>query len=199
MDQLCVIWCICYLFNVKIIYFSLSQFFRWKNMESNNRTLWGKCLVCTNSLVKAAAIIISLWYQDSFPPPKWVWTPDHIPLIFYPWQWAHDLAYCWYSRHACRIIGWSQALKSPENLSLIVNRSFWRIKMWASASRAIIATSGHDWGWSHARSKVSSSDRKLLTGLSEGKILNVLALISTSQSCSVLKPMATGNAVPVRK
>ena len=78
-DQLCVIWCICYLFNVKIIYFYHN--FSDRKIQSQ-WTLRGKCLVCTNSLVKAAAIIISLWYQDSFPPPKWVWTPDHIPLIF---------------------------------------------------------------------------------------------------------------------
>lgn len=111
------------------------------------------------------------------------------------WHWRQDLAYCWYSRHACRIIGWSQTLKSPKNLSLIVTRSFSGIKMWASASSAIIVTAGHDSKVrSHAKSKVSRPERTLLRGRPVETISHLLTLILTTQSSFALKPMATGNA-----
>lgn len=114
----------------------------------------------------------------------------------YPGHWTQDLAYCWYSRHACRIIRWSLALKSPENLSLIVTWRFSGIKMWASASSAVIATAGHDSNVrSHTTSTVRSLDRKLPRGMPTGSLLNLLTLILSIQSSYALNPRATGNAI----
>lgn len=114
----------------------------------------------------------------------------------YPWHWTQDLTYCWYLRHARRIIRWSLALKPPENLSLIVTWSFWGIKMWASASSAIMGTARHDSNIrSHPTSTACSLDRKLPRAMPSRNVLNFLTLILSIQSFFALNPLATGNAI----
>lgn len=151
--------------------------------------LWGgKILVCSIYSREATVTIPWLWVPWLFSSPKIGHELSTSHSSLYPWHWTQGLAYCWYSRHACRIIRWSLALRSPENLSLIVTWSFLEIKMWASASYTIIATAGPD---SNVRSRTTSTvrnlDRKQPRGMPTGNMLNLLTLSLSIQSCLCIK------------